>query len=367
MVDENLDITPVASTPEPQAQLETPTSNDGDKNLGDIYDRLMADDARDDVGRFKAKETLVKAEGGVDPDQPKPEAVKDQPLNSERQVQPATLPANWPKELGDAWASIPEANRAPVQQVLQNLHVKMSDQGRQLSAYREIDPIVADMTTNYAQLFQGDNATTPAAAIGYLYGMQKNMDAGPEKALATWMEVAERYNLIPHLHQRFSQAGQPQPMQQQQMPDVSALLKQIEDRVSARFAPDKIEQQVSSVLTKNQTTEAISRFSAEKPLWAEVEMDIPTYIGIVKSQQPDAAPLALLEAAYDMAIHANPATRAKVSAAAPQATALSNEQRAAAAKKANQLNIKTTQGGRGKPLSEDEALGAAYDRITSAA
>jgi hypothetical protein len=169
------------------------------------------------------------------------------------------------------------------------------------------------------------------------------------------------------LHQRFSQAGQPQGQPQQQMPDVAALLRQIEDRVSARFAPDKIEQQVSSVLSKNQTTEAISRFASEKPLWAEVETDIPTYIGIVKSQQPDAAPLALLEAAYDMAVHANPATRAKVSAAAPQAAAQSNEQRAAAAKKANQLNIKTTQGGRAKPLSDDEAYGAAYDRAVSAA
>jgi hypothetical protein len=192
MADEVLDLTPIAATPEPQAQIETPVSDSGDKSLGDIYDRLMADDSRDDAGRFKAKGTEAQAKGGVDPDQPKPEAVEGQPLNSERQVQSATLPANWPKELGDAWAAIPEANRAPVQQVLQNLHVKMSDQGRQLSAYREIDPIVADMTTNYAQLFQGENATTPAAAIGYLYGMQKNMDAGPQQALATWMEVAER-------------------------------------------------------------------------------------------------------------------------------------------------------------------------------
>lgn len=358
-------ITPVADA----VSSNEPAQASEDKNLGDIYDRLTASPSeRDEGGRFKAKDSAAQSADEAGSDQPGPEDAGDQPLASERQVQPVALPANWPREKADAWNAIPETARGPVQEVLQGLHAKMSDQGRQIAGYKDIDSIVADMKQSYPDKFSGEQAISPAQAINFLYGMQKAFDADPMAAL---MKVAENYDLMPHLVKRFAQAGQGDPAvttSQTPAPDLSQVLKQIEERVLSKLSPEKLEQQITQVMSKSETRQAIDRFSQEKPLWADVEETLPAFINIARAQQPEAPPLAVLEAAYDMAVHANPATRAKVSAAAPQAaTQKANEQRAADAKRANQVNVKTTQGGRAKPMSEEEALSAAYDRAASAA
>lgn len=343
-----------------------------EKALGDIYDKLMADDAagssRDEAGRFKAKQSPdpVTGDNGAAPGQSEAEASEEKPFFSERQVQPAALPPNWPKDKADAFNAIPEIARGPVQEVLQGLHAKMSDQGRALSTYREFDPILADMKANYPEHFTGPEAKTPAQVVDYLYGWQKALDTQPVAAL---LKIAENYGVMPQLVAHFTQAGQqggaPAPAPAF---DAQAALAQVEKKFMSMFSPEKIEQQVASVMTKSQTQDAIAKFAADKPHWSDVEATLPDFIKIAKAQQPEAAPLALLEAAYDMAVHANPATRAKLAAAAPAAAAQqSDAKRIAEAKAANQLNVKTTPSGKGKPKTEEEALGAAYDRVMSAA
>lgn len=121
-------------------------------------------------------------------------------------------------------------------------------------------------------------------------------------------------------------------------------------------------------MSKTQTQEAISRFSQEKPLWAEVEATLPAFIEIAKASQPDAAPPALLEAAYDMAVHANPATRAKAQSAAPQAAAAkADADRAAKARAANQINVKTTGNGKPRLKTDEEVYSEVWDRAMSEA
>lgn len=347
---------------------ETPAAApDNDKALADIFDRLTATETgRDEAGRFKAKESAASPTAdGTDPDQSGAEVAGETP-SSERQVQPMALPPNWPKDKADAFTAIPENLRAPVQEVLQGLHAKMSDQGRALSQFRDIEPIVADMKANYGQLF-ADGTQTPATAINFLYGIQKGMDTDP---MGTWWGVAERYNLIPQLAQRFTQAGQPpgtvQPSAPQ--PDPAAIMRQVEQRFASMLSPERLEQQISSVMSKTQTQEALSRFSQEKPLWSEVEASLPAFIEMARDNQPDAAPMALLEAAYDMAVYANPATRSKVQSAAHQAVAAkADADRAAKAKAANQLNVKTTGNGKQRPKTDEEVYGDAWDRAMSAA
>jgi hypothetical protein len=364
---ENLVLTPTAA---PADVAETPAvdqSAEADKNLGDIYDKLMASDegGRDESGRFKS--AVAKPDPAVS-DQPGPEAAKETPALSDRAAQAAGLPANWTPDMADVWAAVPEASREKLHKWSMGLHAKMSEQGRAIASYKEVDPLFADINQNYAHLLTGKDGapTTPAGALGYLLNIQKGMD---KDALGTWMQVAERYNLIPQLVQRFTKAGQTADGQPAAAPapDLSKLLKDIEARVMEQVSPQHIEQQVTRVMTRAETQQAVSRFAQEKPLWADVEATIPTFIEMARVQQPDAAPLALLEVAYDAAVHANPATRAKASDAALKAASLpTNGDRVAAAKKANQLNVKSTTA-KTKPLSEEEAMGAAWDRVMSAA
>ena len=349
---------------------DAPASVSEDQAMADIFDKLTAKDAapsRDEGGRFKPKEPAGAVPAvAADPDQPEAEASGNESSFSERQVQPVALPPNWPKDKADAFNAIPETARGPVQEVLQGLHAKMSDQGRALSAYRDFEPILADMKANYAQHFTGPEAKTPAQVVDYLYGWQKAIDQNPAAAI---LKMAENYGVMPQLVQHFTQAGQQgaQPAPTPQF-DPAAVLKQVEQRFMAQISPEKIEQQVSSVLEKTQTREAINRFAAERPHWSDVESTLPAFISMVKEQNPAASAMEVLETAYDMAVHANPATRAKVTAAAPAAAAkVADEKRAAAAKAANQLNVKTTSSGKTRQRSEDERLSEIWDRTTSAA
>lgn len=365
---DEITLTPAADTPATVADVSHETNSadaSHDKNLGDIFDKLTGNDkARDNTGRFKANESAASVADGSDPDQAGAEVAGETP-DSERQVQPVALPPNWPKDKAEAFSAIPEAARGPVQEVLQGLHAKMSDQGRALSQFRDIEPIIADMKATYGQFFQ-ENSQTPASAIATLYSIQKGMDADP---MSTWWSVAEKYNLIPQLAQRFTQAGQPPgAIPQAPTPDPAAMLRQVEQRFASMLSPERLEQQISSVMSKTQTQESISRFSQEKPLWSEVEGTLPTFIEIARDQQPDATPMALLEAAYDMAVHANPATRAKIlNVALPATIQNSDASRAAKAKAANQINVKTTSNGKAKARTDDEVYGEAWDRVTSAA
>lgn len=359
--------------------VETPAESApvvNEKAMGDIFDRLTAEpegeggSRRGADGRFMATKSADHAlADGAGPDQSGAEVAGEQPLDSERQLQPSALPPNWPKEKASAFEAIPENLRAPVAEVMHSLHAKMSDQGRALASYRELDPVFADMKANYPQHFSGDQPKTTAQVVNYLYSWQKAVDADPVKAL---LSIAENYGVIPQLVAHFTQAGQQgdpkQNQQQQSAQDIGALLKQIEQRVAAQMSPERLEQQITSVMSKSQTQESISRFAAEKPFWAEVEDHIPDFIRIAKGQQPDAAPMALLEAAYDMAVNAIPAVRSKVAAAAPAATAKqADEKRAAAAKAANQLNVKTASSGKQRARTDEEVYGEAWDKAMSAA
>lgn len=349
---------------------DAPASVSEDQAMADIFDKLTAKDAapsRDEGGRFKPKEPAGAVPAvAADPDQPEAEASGNESSFSERQVQPVALPPNWPKDKADAFNAIPETARGPVQEVLQGLHAKMSDQGRALSVYREFDPILADMKAKYPDHFTGPDAKTPAQVFNYLYDWQKAIDQNPVAAL---LKIAENQGVIPQLVQHFTQAGQQggQPAPSPQF-DPAAVLKQVEQRFMAQISPEKIEQKVSAVLEKTRTSEAVERFAAEKPHWNDVEAQLGDFIEIVRRRNPDASPMAVLEEAYDMAVHANPATRAKVTAAAPAAAAkVADEKRAAAAKAANQLNVKTTSSGKTRQRSEDERLSEIWDRTTSAA
>ena len=73
--------------------------------------------------------------------------------------------------------------------------------------------------------------------------------------------------------------------------------------------------------------------------------------------------MAVLQKAYDMAINANPDVRAKVRAAEAKATAATPDpKKAAAVRNAVSINVKSSNSGKERPMTEEEAMASAYDR-----
>jgi hypothetical protein len=91
---------------------------------------------------------------------------------------------------------------------------------------------------------------------------------------------------------------------------------------------------------------------------------MPLYIKQVLEKGLAQGPNGILQKAYDMAINANPDIRAKVRAAEAKATAGNPDpKRAAAVRNAVSINVKSSNSGKERIMTEEEAMASAYDRI----
>ena len=351
-------VTPVSS-PEPSS----------DEALGAIWDKFQAEGVsddepapvadseaepgpvRDDKGRFVAKQ----ASAGASPPET-PEGAEDEAPALSGQAAPPALPANWRPDMADLWNKLEPGDRDRMGKWSQEVHTRMSDMGRKISGYSEVQSVMDDMVQTYHERFQGPDAMRPVDAIKFLYSVQKDMDARPVETL---LEIAARYDAIPALAKALGLNGQG---------DSSAALQrtiqQLESRLAGMVSPDHINTQISRAMTERETAQAVERFKSEKPFYADVEPVLPQFIDIAWSQKPDANALEALATAYDMAVNAIPAVREKALAAASKAAAPKPDPlRAAAAKKAASINVTSTSSGKVKPRSEEDAMSETWDRL----
>src|SRR5262249_9544936 len=130
--------------------------------------------------------------------------------------------------------------------------------------------------------------------------------------------------------------------------------------------PSKIDQRITRKLDEERETdkvnELISRVSKDMPLYDQIpEPDLVSFIHMAKQKlDGTASQEAVLKRAYDMAINADPDLRAK--AAALKSAAAADPDRIAAAKRANETNIRSTSTGKTRQLTPEEELGAVYDK-----
>lgn len=349
------------------AANETPitpvqTSNESaDEALGAIYDRVMSggDEAapervettssRDDRGRF-VKQSPAEAspqEGEVSGEEASASV-------SERQAAPVGLPANWRPDMADIWQALPADQRDRVGKWSQEVHARMSDMGRKVSAYADVQSVMDDMVQTYPERFSGPDAMKPTDAVKFLYQVQKDMDQRPVETL---LEIAARYNAVPELAKALGMGGD----SAAQVNTLQNTIQQLEARIASLVSPETINNHISRAMTEREVLSGVERFKSEKPFFADVESVLPQFIDIARANEPEADPLQLLASAYDMAVNAIPAVREKAQAA--QKAAVMPSARAAAAKKATSINVTSTAATKPKPRSQEEAMGDAWDRL----
>lgn len=334
-----------------------------DEALGAIYDRLTtkgiesepeaepseAQAGRDERGRFvkQAPAEASPQDGEAD--------VEEAPASvSERQAAPVSLPATWRQDMADIWEAVPEQHRDRLAQWSVETNNKLRDMGRKLEGYSDVQSVFDDMLQTYPDRFNGPEAMKPADGIKFLYQVQKDMD---QKPVETLVDIATRYNIIPDLAKALGVTGDQVGVVQ----TLQNTIQQLEARLANKFSPDMIRQEVTRTLSQREMEAEVTKFAAEKPFFEELTPDLPDFIAIARKKMPEASHLELLSSAYDMAVNANPELRQKVSAT--QRVSATSEQRVAAAKKATSINIKSTAASKGKPRSDEEAMGDVYDRL----
>jgi hypothetical protein len=350
MLENEAGIAPETEAPVEAAATETiadatPTEEDA---LGAIYDRLMAEPVRDEKGKFVSPE-----KAGDEPaaNSPGGEAGAEEKTAEASPAEILAAPAHLPQSIKGAWEKMPAEARDAIAQWTAEQDRKFGEQGRVLSQAKPVQEAIGE----FKEYFDGTKARyQPAEAVRYLFNLQRQMDSDP---FGTLMQIADTYGLREHLTQP-TDAGR-------EIASLRQTISELRNELTRNATPERIEDTISSVLEKRQVSEAIERFAKEQPFYAEVEKDLPDFISIARSKAPDASPLTVLEKAYHMAVNANDEVRAKKEAAEAKAKAAksADPKRTEAAKRAASINVTSAGTGRQSFKSDEEAMGAAWDRL----
>ncbi|MCA0000954.1 MULTISPECIES: hypothetical protein [unclassified Mesorhizobium] len=323
-----------------------------DEALGALYDEAEQEDdagpTRDQGGKFTAADGKTAADNASLEGEGKGEA-GDDAAGSTLAASVVPLPANWNGMDAD-WAKIPPDVQAKIAARDTDIHKRMSDQGRQLTAFQPIaesiernKDLLAGKTTPDGRPF------TAPAAIDALLNAQRRLETNPVAGL---LEIAQRFGVIEQIAQVL--AGQ---------------AKVPADRQTAALGAADVERIVREKMNESATASAmeaeLSRLSKDKPLYSEIpEEDMVHSISKARAKLGDSAsPEALFDLAYDIAVNADPDLRTK--AASLKTAAAHDPKRTADAKRANSVNVTSKSTGKSRELTEDEKLSALYDEIQS--
>lgn len=317
-----------------------------DAALGAVWDRLSSeggdegasDAGRDASGRFTAKAPQVEGEAdkAAEPGAEPGAGVK--------------LPANMTPDMADVFEGMPPERAEKLTAWADRVHRQMSEQGRQIAAYRGYD----DVVTGYRDYF-ASGEIQPAHAFKELMSWQKQFDTDPAAAI---QKLAGLYKVNVSIDGRAPEQADPAG----KVAQLEATITDLRARLERGVAPDAIRGQVEATLAERQSIETVTAFASEKPLWREVEPLMPNFIPLARQRLgEDAAPRAVLEYAYDAAIHADPDLRKRVQAA--DEAARTQPKKAEALKRATAVNVKSAPSGSRVSMTEEEEMGAVYDRL----
>lgn len=329
------------------AVIETPAPATEDDAMGAIWDKFASDgietesEAPDgDVQEEKTEEVAVEPAKAEEP-APEPE-------------KPAIeAPSDLPQSLRDKWADMPESAREAVLADRRDLSRKMADLGRVSQVAKPVYDVIVQAANEIPTL----KDMTPQQIAGDVFKMAKIQGAMNADPVNTLLQIAKQYGAVEGIQQALT--GQPV---QSETPALLAEIKRLQNQIAQIADPKAIETRIEQNLTARETERIVQEYAAQKPHWADVESILPQFVAIVQQRGDKTSPTDILDAAYDMAIHAMPDLRAKVQAVAP-VQPMRDPQQVEAQLKAKSVNVVSSPS-KPKPLTEDQMYGDIYDRLT---
>jgi hypothetical protein len=267
-------------------------------------------------------------------------------------------PADLPAGIKAKWADMPEEARDAVLSSHRDMSRKMADQGRIVQAAKPIYDVLVQAVQDIPTMAN----MTPAQIASDVFAMAKIQGEMARDPVKTLMGIAQQYGAVDGM--RAALAGKaPEPSQQNAIA-MQQEIRRLQAQVQQITDPALIDQRISATMATKDVEGVVASYAASKPFWAEAESAIPAMIPLAKARLGDGASHKdILDAAYDMAIHADPALRAKATAAAP-APVVADPARVAAAAKAKSVNV-TSRPPTGAPLTDQQVYSRIWDKHAS--
>lgn len=319
------------------ANVEASTEADADAAMAAIYEKHMSGEADADAPVIEG-EAEIAPEGEADAQVPQAPVVSEPPSEL-----PASVKAEW-------------ANMTPaMQEAVKSSHIDMGRRMTEMGRVVQGAKPVYDVLIEAARTIPTMENLTPAQIAKDVFTTAQMLGAMRTNPVETLLQVAQQYGALDGLVARLQ--GQPVNNTGSQMAEENRQLRaHISQNYSEQAIQARIDQGIKQALDFQASEAMVDKYAGQQEFWGDVYPYIPQMIAIVQQNKPNASPQDVLAEAYDMAVHANPATRAKAAAKAPD-PALQKAQRVATS-----VNVKSVPNGKVRYASEDEALAAIWDK-----
>jgi len=358
-IPDSIDATPVEAAPEgvtAEAAPDAPQSTEDsiDAALEAIYDKNNP--PRDEAGKFAGKQQAQP--GAVEGE----EEITDQP-QTEDDGQPEAVatepPQSWSAAQREMWAKIPPEARDYIAQRETEATKTISRMGQELSRFRPLNELLTKHQDTFAR-----HGADPQTGISRLLDVQHSLDRDPYGTVAA---IAEMYGVdltaYAAQQQMDEQGGQPQYQPDPVLIQTRQELAQLRQQLTEREQRENQFREYQAQELQRQTDEEVSKWSANKE-----HFDNPAV------KQMMAAAIAngtadTLDDAYDMAVHAIPSIRQKVTEAERKASeaqrAAEKAKHASQAKRASSVNAGTARRAANVPSGRwdsDEYMNSVFER-----
>lgn len=337
------------------AAVDTPAPSEMDE-MGALFDKLTADGITEEetpIAKEEPTDGLRKeeeAEGLTENAEPEHEP--------EKPAEPAPeAPTDLPPALRAKWPNMPEEAREAVLSSHRELTRRLADQGRVVQASKPVFDVLVQAAREIPTLAD----MTPQQIAADVFKMAQIQGQLASNPVQTLLVIAKQYGALEGIKQAVAGQAPNQTAQEnvalmQEVRRLNSLLQNVSN-------PEVIDRQINRTLTERENLRMISEYAAQKEHWVSVEAVIPQMIPIAQQMLGGSASAQdVLDRAYDMAIHAMPDLRTKVSAPA-QAQAQPDPARTQAQLNAKSVNVKPAAPSQAKPLTERQAMEQAYDRL----
>ncbi len=340
--------TPVSISEDPQTPSEEkPRSMDD--TLKDAWRKSQkAPRERDANGRFQS---LEGAEAAA------PDEISDQePQAASPPAAPEVdVPNSWTAEAKAMWAKVPPELRPYLAQRETEAHKTISRQGQELKAIEQ-----------YRPLLERSNATFSKYGVDTIEGFEQLLNANDyleRDAASAIRDLANAYGVdLRQLVGAPAAPGSSDPQIAQLHHTVAQLQRQLHESNNRweQRATQESEREVQAIQAQ------VVAFAKDKPFWADVEDDVEAQIHALKFKHPDMSPTDLLTKAYEKALRTNDEVWGRHQAAEKAKEEKRRQEeaakRAADAKKAQPLGVKSSTANTSAPKTMDDTLKAIAKR-----
>ena len=303
------------------------------------------------------KEPDEAPENPVDEPAAEVQPVEEPAVETEEQTTNSVEPlGNLPKGLRDNWDAIPDAAREAFNAQHKETTDKLAEQGRLMQGISPIRDALVEMVQKVPEMASLRPEQVAAEIQSFRENVLQPLSTDPVNTL---LKVAKERGVEGQLKAALS--GEQATTADQHVTQLTQQVQNLQRQLQQVADPQYLQQHVEHFTTQSDATRVVNEFAQKAEHWEAVENTMPAAIQYVQGANPSMSQADILSAAYDLETQRLGLAKPKTVDDTPKVDPKQTEK----AKLAKSVNVSNANSGKSKPVTEEEAMGAVWDRLNS--